>query len=165
MLGAQGVGGLAPCGVILTVAGGAERGSRPTPPTTAVPSSVGTVLTSLTIGCTRKTSCGWPSSPIRHTRPWPVVPSETQRSPRLSKATPLAPGTPVANTVAVGGFDALGRRRWMSGPSVTNSSPSRSNASPAGPHGAGSWPTITAGPPPAGSRMIGHGPGEVRAGE
>ena len=53
-----------PVGVIVTVAGGAERGSRPMPPT-----PVASTFTSLTIGWTRNTSCGVPSSPMRHTRP------------------------------------------------------------------------------------------------
>ncbi len=70
-------------------------------------------MTSLASGCTRKASTGTRSLPIRHTRPWAVVPSETQRSPRRSKATPLAPGTPVANSVAVGGASALGLKTMM----------------------------------------------------
>ena len=48
-----------PVGVMFTVAGGAERGSRPTPPGRA----------SLTIGCTRNISSGTPLLPTRQTRP------------------------------------------------------------------------------------------------
>ena len=45
---------------------------------------------------------------VRHTRPCPVVPSPVQAFPSRSNAMPFAPGTPEANTVAVGGEAALG---------------------------------------------------------
>src|SRR5712692_5979789 len=89
-------------GVTVMVPGGHVRISRHTPPTPA------TKLTSFASGCTRKTSTTAPVGEILHTRPTPVVPSPVQRLPSRSKATPLVPGTPEANTDAVGGLPALG---------------------------------------------------------
>ena len=92
---------------------GQVRKSRPTPPRCCIE------ITSFDIGWMRNTSsqltgggeCSWlPGPVIFQTLPWPVVPSLTQRFPFLSKAIPLAPGTPRANGVAVGGFAALGVR-------------------------------------------------------
>src|SRR6185295_15893819 len=85
---------------------------------------------------------------IFHTRPTPVVPSPVQRLPFQSKPSPLVPGTPLANTVAVGGLSAFGVKRKMRLVSVTYTMPSGPIARPLGEHdvvalGAGTRPTIT----------------------
>jgi hypothetical protein len=131
-----------PAGVIVTVPGGRPRTSRPTPP----------AMTSLTIGCTRNCSRATPSAPARQTRPWPVPPSEIHSAPDRSNARPFAPGTPLVNTVAAGGFAASGTKDTTVSPFATYSRPRRSNASPAGLHGAGIVPTTAAGPPVAATR-------------
>jgi hypothetical protein len=84
-------------GVTVMVPGPRLLTSRPMPPTPA------TRFTSLAIGWMRNSSVTVPCGVIFHTRPAPVVPSPVQRLPFQSNARPLVPGTPVANTVAVGG--------------------------------------------------------------
>src|SRR6185369_5615250 len=90
-------------GVTVTVAGGAERTSRPIPPAAW--------FTSLIIGGMRNISWATPVRSIIHTRPAPVVPSPVQRLPFQSKASPFVPGTPVAKSVAVGGLESFGVKR------------------------------------------------------
>src|SRR6185312_6626258 len=93
-------------GVTVMVPGGRDRTSRPT---LATPLGV---VTSFAMGWIRNTSVTVvPSGDILHTRPCPVVPSPVQRLPFQSKARPLVPGTLEANTVAVGGDEALGVKR------------------------------------------------------
>src|SRR4030095_2397871 len=82
--------------------------------TRPTPGSIGNVppnVLPLFIGWMRKTSSQLtggvevqlaPGPVIFQTLPRPVVPSLTQRFPFLSKAIPLAPGTPLANGVAIG---------------------------------------------------------------
>src|SRR5437899_12368079 len=84
-----------------------------------------------------------PSPVIFHTLPWPVTPSLVQRFPSRSKATPLAPGTPMAKVVAVGGVPALGVKVqiFALAPSATKRSPMSLNAIPSGVQGVGSLPT------------------------
>jgi MFS family permease len=147
-----------PFGVTVTLPGGSERGSRPTPPTPS------TRLTSFTIGWVRNATVGVPSGVIRQTRPAPVPPSDTHRLPRRSKARPFAPATWSVNTVAVGGAAAFGVSTSILVPSPTNSRPCWSNARPAGPHGAARKPTVCAAPPPAGTLEIGQAaPAAARA--
>src|SRR5215510_7419742 len=94
-------------GVTVIVPCGSTRTSRPT---LATPRTGGS--STFAIGWTRKTSSQLtagvevqlaPGLVIFQTRPSAVVPSETQRFPLLSKAIPLAPGTPEAKMVALGG--------------------------------------------------------------
>ena len=59
----------------------------------------------------RNISVTTPAGVIFHTRPAPVVPSPVHKLPFQSKARPFVPGTPVANTVAVGGLAAFGVKR------------------------------------------------------
>jgi hypothetical protein len=87
------------------VPGGNDRFCRPTP-------------TEFVIGGTRKsTVAAPPDRPTRNTRPRVVPPSETYRFPSSSKASPLAPGVPVAKPVATGvGVAVLGRTTPISSP-------------------------------------------------
>src|SRR5215475_3239238 len=86
-----------------------------------------------------------PAAPIFHTRPCPVPPSESHRWPSRSKATPFAPGTPVAKAVAVGGMASSGVKlqTLALALSATNRSPVSFNAMPRGLQGVGSLPTNT----------------------
>src|SRR5688572_6347811 len=100
-------------GVTVIVPSGNARLSRPTPPTPLT-----SRLTSFAIGWMRKTSSQLtagvelqfaPGPVIFQTLPRPVVPSLAQRFPFVSKASPLAPGVPVANgTVTIGGLTVFG---------------------------------------------------------
>jgi hypothetical protein len=81
-----------------------------------------------------------------------VVPSEIHSAPEESKARPFAPGTPLVNTVADGGFAASGTNDTTVSAFATYNRPPRSKASPAGLHGAGIVPTTAAGPPVAATR-------------
>src|SRR5262249_4075552 len=100
------------------VPGGMVVLARPTPGSGTIPSKA----TLLFIGWIRNTSSQLtggvveqlaPGPAIFQTLPKPVVLSPVQRFPRRSNATPLAPGTPVANGIAVSGFRAFGARTHM----------------------------------------------------
>src|SRR5262245_34677115 len=116
--------------------------TRPTPGSGTIPSKA----TLLFIGWIRNTSSQLtggvvaqlaPGPAIFQTLPKPVVPSPVQRFPRRSNATPLAPGTPVANGIAVSGFRAFGARTHMIPPLAASAMlrlPAASNVMPAGLH-------------------------------
>src|SRR3954453_24232891 len=135
-----------PFSVIVIVPGGSPRTSRPTPPGT----------TSLASGWIRKTSPATRSRPIPHTRPCAVPPSLTHSAPSRSHATPLAPGVPLAYSVAVGGAAASGSSTSMWSALVTYRRPSGPEARPAGLHGAARLPTTVL----ARSRIRNTGHGE-----
>src|SRR5206468_1336164 len=83
--------------------------------------------------------------------PNPVVPSPVQRLPSRSNASPFVPGTPPADSVAVGCAAASGWSVSTRSPSAKYRLPAASNVSPDGEHwavgdGAGRKPTtISAG--------------------